>query len=112
MRNLLRCGNLAELERNVGILSTPGGFKDARCGRGVLGQLRQGTPRTGNQLTAAIRTYAVQYRLRTGFAERAFKRANPGESGVGRQIPVAAFAVGSKLKHGFRCVMNLPSSGV
>src|ERR1700730_4571543 len=67
--------------------------------RPVLFQLLGRTDRTDDQLSAAVRAAPAQPRLRAVPAEGAFKAADHGIGGLGRQVLVAAFAIRSELQH-------------
>src|ERR1700757_4564234 len=58
---------------------------------------REGWP--PHQLTAAIWATPREHPFGAIATERAFVGADPGVGRVGRQIPVAAFAVGRQFKH-------------
>jgi hypothetical protein len=66
----------------------------------VIGQLGAGAHRAAHQLATAVGAGALQLGVCTVCAKSAFKRANAGIQGSGRQIGVAAFAVGAELEHG------------
>jgi hypothetical protein len=69
-------------------------------GRGrIPGKLFHRSPRARDELASAIGAFACELGLRACLAERAFERADSRVRAVRRQIDVAAFAVGSELKH-------------
>ena len=78
----------------------PRRFEHALDARGVLGQQLCWPSRTWQQLSATVGTASVQHLRRTAGAEGALEGADHGVARVGRQITIAAFAVGTKLKHG------------
>lgn len=63
-------------------------------------QLARRSARPRQQLAAAIGADTAQPVLRTRRAKRALKRTDARLGGRGRQIAVAAFAVGAELEHG------------
>ena len=65
----------------------------------MLNQLLRRTPRAHHEFAATIGAAARQNALSTGRAECAFKRADFRSSRVWRQIGVAAFTIGTQLKH-------------
>jgi len=65
----------------------------------MLNQLLHRTSRAHHEFAATIGAAAPQNALSTGRAECAFKRADFRSSGVWRQIGVAAFTIGTQLKH-------------
>ena len=83
---LLHCGTAHGLVDTVG-----------RCRE--LGELGGRATRAGYKLAAAVRATTAEHLARTQFAECAFERADAGFRGLRRQVAVAAFAVGSQLKH-------------
>src|ERR1700675_1258007 len=75
------------------------GVKHAHSGGGVPGQLRKGTNRAGFEIAAAIGTMSAKLLLRAVAAEGALEGADHGIRGVGRQVSVTAFAVGTQFEH-------------
>src|ERR1700692_1653415 len=75
------------------------GLVDALRGWRVVGQRGGGTTRTNHQFTSAIGAHSSQDALRAAGTEGAFEGADPCRCGLRRQIGVAAFTVGSELKH-------------
>lgn len=65
----------------------------------VLCEPLRWSDRPPDQLAAPVWAAAAQHRLATHPAERAFIRANQRVHRLGRQILVAAFAVGTQLQH-------------
>jgi hypothetical protein len=78
---------------------TAGGLVDTLCGRRIVSQHGGGTTRATEQFTAAIGALSSQDAFCTGSTEGAFERANACGRGLRRQICVAAFTIGSELKH-------------
>ena len=83
---------------SLGIRKTWSGPVDSLGGRGVGGQLFRRPDGTFDQFAAAVGARGVQLRCASG-AKRAFEAAYP-RLGFGRQVRVAAFAVGTQLEHG------------
>lgn len=59
----------------------------------------RGPDRSRTETTAAVRTATAQYVLGTERTERAFEAADHRIGRIGRQIKIAAFAVGTELEH-------------
>jgi len=74
-------------------------LENAHLGGGIFLQLRRGAYRPRDEITPTVGTNAMQARLNTIATEGALVRANHGFSRVGREILVAALAVGAQLKH-------------
>ena len=55
--------------------------------------------RPPHQFAAAIRAKTAEHALGAAAAERAFIRTDPGLDGIGRQVAIAAFAIGSQFEH-------------
>ena len=72
---------------------------DAICRSGMARQSVHRPDRPPYQLAAAIGTSPFEHTFRAIAAKRAFEGADPGVRRVGRQIPVAAFAIGSQFQH-------------
>ena len=65
----------------------------------MLNQLLRGTPRTDHELATTIRAATRENAVRTGRAEGALERADFRGPGIWRQIGIAAFTIGTQLKH-------------
>ena len=63
-------------------------------------ELAQRPDRPGGESTATVRAHAGEPVLDALDAERALEAADARELALGREVTVAALAVGSKLKHG------------
>jgi hypothetical protein len=81
-------------------LGTTGRVVDALGGRRVVGEFVRRPPRAGDQFAPAVRTPAAEFFFGTAGAEGAFEGADARLRGVGRQVPVTAFAVRPELQHG------------
>jgi hypothetical protein len=71
------------------------GIEDTLSRRWGFCQLAGRAPWTCQQLSAAVRAYALQDVRSAISAESAFERADEGISRIGRQISVATFATGA-----------------
>lgn len=65
-----------------------------------ISQQMSRTDRTRAEIAAAVRAAAFQHGLGAGCAECALERADHRLARIGRQILVAALAVGAELEHG------------
>src|SRR5690349_8575811 len=77
------------------------------CGRsGVLGQHFRRPDRPPDQLAAAIRAPSCENSFGAALAKGAFEGADAGVLRVGRQVPVAAFAIGTEFEHRTRASLG------
>src|ERR671915_2455079 len=74
-------------------------LEHALCRSGKLDEFFGRPSRARNQLATAIWTLALEYRVRAVTAESAFKRADERLFRVRWEVSVAAFTIGTKLKH-------------
>ena len=78
--------------------SAAAGLEHALGGGWELGQQASRSHRARRKAAAAVGAHAVQFVRRTAGAEGALEGADHGRR-VGRQVAVAAFAVGAQLQH-------------
>src|SRR5262245_57762057 len=83
-----------------GDLAAAVGLQDALGGGGVFLQLARGADGALDEVATAIGAGAAQDVLGAAAAEGAFEGADQGVGRVGREVLVAAFAVGAQLEHG------------
>src|SRR6478752_248118 len=76
------------------------GLREALRRSGVLQQLLRRPDRATHQVSAAVRADATESPLGTVGAERALVRADACLIALGRQVAIAALAVGQQDQHG------------
>lgn len=75
------------------------GFQHPFGGRRIPGELALRADRASDHFAAAVGAHTLEHPGSAAAAERALERADHGLCGIRRQIPVAALAIRSKLKH-------------
>ena len=78
-------------------MSTACRLEDALGGCGIPFELNSGADRPRDEIASAVGADAAQARLSAIATERALIGADHGFRRVGREIPVAALAVGAQL---------------
>lgn len=74
-------------------------FENAFSRRRILREQMRRPDRSRAETAAAIRTTATQYGVGAARTKRAFETADQCVERIGRQIAIAAFAVGAELEH-------------
>jgi hypothetical protein len=87
------------MRRALGDMPAAIGFQHPLGGRRTPGELALRADRASDQFAAAVGAHTLQHAGRAAAAEGALERADHGLGGIRRQVPVAALAIRSKLKH-------------
>lgn len=83
---------------------------NALVGRRIFFQQHRWPNGSRNEISAAIRTDAVQSRRNAAAAKSAFERTDHRIRRIGRKITIARFAIGAELKHSAGCQALPPVS--
>src|SRR5579871_734101 len=98
-------GQVESLAGSPGLVAAPGHiratarFNDALRRSRTSCELVGGATRPRYQFTTAVRADSFEDSFGTGATKRALEGANECIGRLRRQVPIAAFAIGSKLKH-------------